>query len=198
MDASGLPVIIVKAMSDQQYGDCVRRERYSFRRAQIGDEAFLWEMLYHAIFVPEGQPAPPRTVINEPDLARYVAGWGREADNGVVAVFTETHQPVGAAWFRCFPSDSRGFGFMDSGTPELAIAVLPDHRGFGLGTRMLHQLIEIASARFARLSLSCDPRNRAWKLYSRLGFRQIGHSRTMVLSLTRQAPGAGNETEGAA
>jgi GNAT superfamily N-acetyltransferase len=154
-------------------------------------------MLYHAIFVPEGQPPPPRTVLKDPDLARYVAGWGREADDGVVAILTDTHEPVGAAWFRCFPSDFPGFGFIDSGTPELAIAVLPDHRGFGLGTRMLHQLIEIASARFARLSLSCDPRNRAWKLYSRLGFRQIGHSRTMVLSLTRQAPGAGNEIEGA-
>jgi len=35
------------------------------------DKLFLWEMLYQALHVPEGQSAPPREVIRLPELARY-------------------------------------------------------------------------------------------------------------------------------
>jgi GNAT superfamily N-acetyltransferase len=157
---------------------------YSFRPVEVGDQAFLFEMLYHAIFISQGQPPLPRSIVNEPDLASYINGWGRNGDAGIVAVLTDTQAPVGAAWFRCFTPDSRGYGFVDLATPELSIAVLPGHRNLGLGTEMMHRLIEIASTRFSSLSLSCDPENPAMNLYRRLGFKQLDGSRTMLLSLT--------------
>ena len=38
------------------------------------DEPFLWEMLYQALYVPEGQPPFPRDILREPDIACYVQG----------------------------------------------------------------------------------------------------------------------------
>ena len=40
------------------------------------DETFLWEMLYHALYVSEGQIALPREVIHIPEIARYLRGLG--------------------------------------------------------------------------------------------------------------------------
>ncbi|WP_310393196.1 hypothetical protein [Hymenobacter sp.] len=50
------------------------------------DEPFLWYMLHQALHVPAGQAAPPRDVIYQPPLARYVRGGGRRGDGGVPAV----------------------------------------------------------------------------------------------------------------
>jgi hypothetical protein len=36
------------------------------------DEPFLWEMLYHALYVPEGNPPFPKDIVNNPDIAKYV------------------------------------------------------------------------------------------------------------------------------
>ena len=67
------------------------------------DEPFLWEMLYQAIYVPPGQKPPPRSILQEPALARYAAGWGRRrGDLGILALEDETSIPAGAAWLRLF------------------------------------------------------------------------------------------------
>jgi len=71
------------------------------------DEPFLWEMLYQAIYVPEGQTAPPRSVVRRPELARYVRGWGREGDCGFLAG-DAADQPVGAVWLRLLRGENKG------------------------------------------------------------------------------------------
>ena len=64
-----------------------------------------------------------------------------------------------------------GYGYVDDETPELAIAVLPDHRGRGLGRRLLRELLDAAGGRFGAVSLSVRAENPAWRLYERTGFR---------------------------
>ena len=59
---------------------------YFIRRLTAEDEQFLWEMLYAALHVPEGQPPFSREVVNEPGIARYVLHWGKGGDTGFVAV----------------------------------------------------------------------------------------------------------------
>jgi hypothetical protein len=49
---------------------------YSVRPAETEDESFLWEMLYHAIYVPPGGTPPARDVVKLPEFARYVQDWG--------------------------------------------------------------------------------------------------------------------------
>ena len=117
------------------------------RQAGPQDVRFLRDMLKHAY----------HWRLNEdPDLpvARYVNNWGRPGDAGLVAWEAG---PIGAAWYRLFPADAPGFGFMDEETPELTIAVVPSHRGHGTGGELLEALL--ARARkdcFARVSLSAE------------------------------------------
>jgi GNAT superfamily N-acetyltransferase len=145
------------------------------RAATASDEPFLWEMLYLALFVPPGDPPLPRSVLRDPTIARYVDGWGtRSGDSGLIALVDSA--PVGAAWLRCFPASDPGYGFVDERTPELSVAVLPAHRGMGIGSRLVEQLLQGVHA----TSLSCDPANPAWRLYVRLGFKPLPDGRTML------------------
>lgn len=145
------------------------------------DEPFLWEMLYHAIYVPAGEAAPSREVVLEPELARYVGGWGRAGDCGVLATVEPLGTPVGAVWLRLLVGDDRGYGYVNDGTPELSIAVLPEYRGQGVGTRLLRELLASEAGQFP-LSLSVSPDNPARRLYEQFGFtivREDGDSLVM-------------------
>jgi GNAT superfamily N-acetyltransferase len=122
-------------------------------------------MLHHAYYWREGPGAA------EP-VARYVANWGRPGDAAVIAI--EDYRRVGAAWYRLFAADDRGFGFVDADTPEVSIAVVPSMRGRGVGSRLLEALLKRARAEgFHALSLSVERDNPSRKLYERHGFRPV-------------------------
>jgi len=155
---------------------------FELRAATISDEPFLWEMLYLALFVPPGQRPLPRSVLRDPAISRYVDGWGKRCgDTGLIALVDSS--PVGAAWLRWFPASDPGYGFVDESTPELSVAVLPAHRGNGIGSLLLDRLLDGVPA----TSLSCDPANPAWRLYLRLGFQPLPDGRKML----RMRPSAG-------
>lgn len=158
---------------------------YSLRPLAASDEPALWEILYHAVHVPPGEPLPPREIVQQPGLARYAAGWGRPNDLGFLAL-DAAGQPVGAAWLRLLTGETRGYGYVDDRTPELSVALLPGHRGRGIGTRLLVRLLDAAQERFPAVSLSVSADNPALRLYERLGFRSAGvhgASLTMVKAL---------------
>jgi len=144
---------------------------YSLRRATADDVDFLWAMLYEASYAAENGVADVTALRARPELARYVEGWGNRTDLGVIAVDDDTREPVGAAWLRLLTGEAKGYGYVDDDTPELAIAVLPGHRGRGLGGRMLGELLEAATGSFAAVSLSVQADNPAYRLYERTGFR---------------------------
>ncbi len=125
-------------------------------------------MLYQALYVPPGQPAPGREILQAPEIRRYACDWGRPGDVGFVAL--AAGQPVGAVWLRLLVGDERGFGYIDETTPELSIAVLPDQRGQGIGGALLAHLIARVSGRYPALCLSVSAGNPAQRLYQRLGF----------------------------
>ena len=142
------------------------------------DVRFLRDMLRHAYY----------WRMNEsPDLpvARYVIGWGRPGDEGLVAL--DDANPVGAAWYRLFARDEPGFGFVDESTPELTIAVVPSRRGKGFGHELMTGLLEKARrAGYDALSLSVEKDSPAVSLYERYGFRRVGEeddALTMVAKL---------------
>jgi len=147
---------------------------YFIRPLTEEDEAFLWEMLYHALYVPAGQAPFPREMVNEPEISKYVLRWGKEGDQGFVAVDRSTSDPVGAAWFRVFTAENKGYGYVDDETPELSMAVLPGYRGQGIGSDLLRHLIAAAQRQYPALSLSVSSENPAVRLYQRLGFEIIG------------------------
>jgi ribosomal protein S18 acetylase RimI-like enzyme len=123
-------------------------------------------MLRHAYYARWGNEA-------DVPLERYVAGWGRPGDSAFVAI--DEFQPVGAAWYRLFEQDEPGYGFVDEGTPELTIAIVPSRRGKGLGRELLTKLLDQARAEgYPQVSLSVEPDNPAIRLYEEHGFETVG------------------------
>jgi len=158
------------------------------RRAVPADLPVLAEMgWYAANWRPGAEPLPAAGVLLAEDrLGRYLVGWGRPGDAGVVAE-DECGKAVGAAWYRLFSRDEPGYGFVSEATPELSIGVRPAARGVGVGTALLEALVRLAQEEgHTALSLSVEPDNRARSLYERAGFRRIGSEGgawTMLLEL---------------
>lgn len=152
---------------------------YRLRQATRHDEPFLVDMLYEALFVPPGEAPPDRSVLDRPEVARYVRAFGgRPGDLGWVAERPGAG-PVGAAWVRRFSADAPGYGYVDDDTPELSIALRPEHRGAGVGGLLLEHVLAAAP----RCSLSVDVRNPAIRLYERFGFEVVSRSGTSVTML---------------
>jgi ribosomal protein S18 acetylase RimI-like enzyme len=158
---------------------------FATRSANTGDEPILREALYHALYVPPGTQPFPRNITDDPDIARYVDGWGRDGDMGVIAEVDGAF--AGAAWLRLWRDDDRGYGFVDESTPELSIAVLPGFRGQGLGTRMLTELFAEADQFYPAISLSVSPGNPAQRLYERLGFVVVSSDADSILMCRDQS-----------
>lgn len=55
------------------------------RPADTKDYPFLRLMLYEAIYIPEGEAKPPLTILDEPELNKYVSGWKNTDDVGCKA-----------------------------------------------------------------------------------------------------------------
>jgi len=141
------------------------------RRGGAQDVRFLRDMLHHAYYWKERQPgAGPGPV------QLYVKAWGRPGDAATIALLDGF--PVGAAWFRLFRQGTPGYGFVDEQTPELAIAVVPNARGKGVGGALLEALLERARAEGHQgVSLSVDRHNAgAIALYEQHGFRRVGET----------------------
>ncbi len=59
-----------------------------------------------------------------------------------VAVENKSDQLVGAVWARLHILKKAGYGFVSEDIPELDLTVKLAFQGMGLGTRLLHELIE--------------------------------------------------------
>ena len=82
-----------------------------------------------------------------------------------------TGQIIGAAWTRIIPA----YGHIDQDTPELAIALLPDFRQYGIGTKLMTKLFDVLRKNgYTQTSLSVQKDNPAVRLYQRLGYTMSG------------------------
>ena len=162
---------------------------HRIRTARSGDLPLLREMLFEAAFWRAGAPRPALDAgLARADLAKLLEAWGRPGDDAVVAV-SPTGIGVGAAWFRFWSADEHSYGFVAPEVPELGLAVRPQLRGRGLGTRLLRALLARADgAEIRQLSLSVESENPALRLYERCGFRRVGRvggAWTMVADVRR-------------
>ena len=156
--------------------------RYTIRPMAEAEYPLLEEFLYEAIFVPEGETPPPRSITEAPELQVYIQDFGRARhDRALVA--EADGEVVGAAWARIM----HDYGHIDEETPSLAIAVRTPWRGQGIGTALLEALLTLLRDRgYARASLSVQKANAAVRLCRRAGFdvwRENGEEHIMVLRL---------------
>ena len=155
------------------------------RPMQPDDEPFQWDMGWEATAMNAEARARGRdTVMALPQLRRYFVGMGRSGDAGVVAVTTDGAR-LGVAWYRLFSAEETGFGFIAVDVPVLAMGVVPEERGQGIGGALLDALLALAREQgFRALSLAVDRQNPARRLYERKGFRDAGISDSSDTSVT--------------
>ena len=112
----------------------------------------------------------PRSIINDPKIFVYIKDFGTQpGDFGVVA--EQNGQIIGAAWTRIIPA----YGHIDNATPELAISIFPEFRGYGTGTKLMKKLFEVLRENgYTQTSLSVQKDNPAVRFYQRLGYEISG------------------------
>lgn len=145
----------------------------------------LKDFLYEAVFIPQGAEAPPRAVVDTPELQVYVRDFGRQAaDLGLVAEVDG--KVIGAVWARIMED----YGHIDARTPSLAIALFKAYRGLGIGTELMRAMFtRLAEKGWGQVSLSVQKLNGAVRLYRRLGFKvadENSEEYIMIKELGRQ------------
>ena len=140
-------------------------QRPIIRQMTAKDYSLLEDFLYHAIYIPPGEEMPKRELIFEPEIFIYIKDFGGKDDCGVIAEIDG--KAVGAAWTRIIPA----YGNIDVHTPELAISILPEFRGHGIGTDLMNYLFGLLREHgYIRTSLSVQQDNPAVRFYQRLGY----------------------------
>ncbi|MEM7673660.1 MAG: GNAT family N-acetyltransferase [Verrucomicrobiota bacterium] len=157
---------------------------------QVGeqDQEFLLEMLYIALWDAPDEPRRPRSVLEKPSIKKFVEGWGRRDDFGLLAIDPSSDRRIGVIWARL-----DGYGAPDGfgcEYPCLGIAVIDGFQSQGVGSYLMSRFIEVLRSRVEGLRLGVHPRNdRAMGLYSKFGFAQYaiggGGYPQMKLNLNR-------------
>lgn len=150
---------------------------------EIKEEEYilLEDFLYKAIFVPEGTPAPPRSVVSLPELRVYVDGFGsRKDDTGMVAEVDGS--VVGAIWARVM----NDYGHIDGETPSLAVSLYKEYRGHGIGAALLRAMLDLLKRKgYGRVSLSVQKANYELKMYEKAGFEVVDENEEEYIMLRR-------------
>lgn len=154
---------------------------YNIRTLSKGEDSLLQDFLYEAIFVPEGVPAPPKSIINQPELQVYIADFGKKkGDIGLVAEVDK--KVVGAVWVRIMDD----YGHIDNDTPSFAISLYKDYRGFGIGTNLMKEILHILKDRgYKQASLAVQKANYAVRMYQKIGFEIVDENEEEYIMLCR-------------
>lgn len=141
---------------------------YRIRTMRREEYSLLEDFLYEAIFIPEGVTPPEKSIIRQPELQVYIAGFGKKDD---VALAAQTGQNiVGAVWARIM----NDYGHIDDRTPSLAISLYKDYRGQGIGTAMLKEMLRILQEKgYEQTSLAVQKANYAVRMYEKAGFEIV-------------------------
>lgn len=147
-------------------------------RDATGDDLDLLHDLLLEAFNWDGSPRfTLADVLADPHTARYLGGWKRPDDFGLVATDRDG-SALGAVWARALPAATPGYGYVADDVPELGTAVSRTHHGRGVGSALLAGCIEQARGLGWRaLSLSVEDGNTAARaLYARHGFVTVGRN----------------------
>lgn len=148
------------------------------KKLKKAESDFLADMLYEAIFIPEGHGPLPKEVIKDKPLSKYIENWGKDKFD-IALVMERNNQRVGAIWGRLLTNGDRGFGYVNDRTPELSMAVIKEYRNQGIGTELMKAIAsEYQKIGVEYLSLSVDKANNASNLYRRLGFKTVEETDT--------------------
>lgn len=142
---------------------------YKIRKVRENEYKLLDDFIYEAIFIPEGETLPPKSIINQPDLQVYIKDFGKEKDD-MCFVAEVDGKVVGAVWVR----DMQDYGHIADGVPSFAISLYKEYRNYGIGTEMMKTMLaELKNRGYEKASLAVQKVNYAVKMYKKVGFYVI-------------------------
>ena len=142
------------------------QRKYVIRSLRKSETELLKDILYEAIFIPEGVEPPAKDIIEKPELRVYTDDFGsRRGDYCLVADFAG--KVVGAVWTRIM----NDYGHVDDETPSFAISLHKEYRGQGIGSQLMVKMLELLKWEgYDRASLAVQKANYAVKMYKKVGF----------------------------
>jgi ribosomal protein S18 acetylase RimI-like enzyme len=154
------------------------------RPLETDEVPILKELLYEAIFIPEGVEPPPYDIIKKPEVDIYIRDFGNKKDDlCLLAVVND--KIAGGVWIRILADEIKGFGNIDPETPEFSISLFKEYRNRGIGTVLMRQMIDLMRNKgYKQTSLSVNKANYAVRMYKKVGFeiiRENEHDYIMVL-----------------
>ena len=154
---------------------------YIIREMRETEYPLLNDFLYEAIFIPEGVDAPPKSIINLPELQVYVSGFGTQKDDKAL-VAEVSGIVVGAVWVRIMDD----YGHVDDRTPSFAISVYREYRGLGIGTAMMRKMLGVLKeCGYENASLAVQKANYAVRMYKKVGFKIVGENEEEFIMVRR-------------
>jgi ribosomal protein S18 acetylase RimI-like enzyme len=141
------------------------RERLGFRPETSADESFLYR-LYISTREPEMQmvdwPADQKTTFLRQQFSAQTHHYRTNYPGAEFSIVLLDGRPVGRLYVHRRPDDIR---IMD-------ILLAPESRGSGIGTILLHDILQSAVGEGRSVSIHVEQDNPALRLYERLGFQR--------------------------
>lgn len=157
---------------------------YNIRRIKESEYNMLSDFLYEAIYIPEGVKAPPREIINQPELQVYITDFGKHKGDFCFVAETDDFV-IGAVWARIM----NDYGHIDDNTPSLAISIYRDYRNQGIGTALMKAMLSLLKKEnYAQTSLSVQKINYAVKMYKDAGFEIVDENDEEYIMVCRLNP----------
>ena len=158
----------------------------TYRKLEPEEYGLLKDFTYEAIFIPAGMEKPDRRILEQPELSLYYEGFGSGRADYCIAA-EENGRVIGAVWTRIM----NDYGHVDAETPSLAISLVEEYRGRGIGTRLMKEMLKLLKENgYSAVSLSVQKANYACRMYEALGFRDIAENeeeRIMICDLNPHA-----------
>ena len=153
---------------------------YKIRTISEGEESLLQDFCTR-LSLCGGVPAPPKSIISQPELQIYITGFGTKKDDiGLVAEVNR--KAVGAVWVRIM----NDYGHIDNATPSIAVSLYKDYRGYGIGTALMKEMLRILKDRgYKQVSLSVQKANYAVDMYQKTGFEIVDEKGEEYIMLCR-------------
>ena len=151
------------------------------RKLSDEERPLLKDFLYEAIFIPEGVKAPPRDIVERPELRIYYDDFGAgPADHCLVA--EADGRVVGAVWTRIM----HDYGYVDDETPSFAISLYKEYRGKGIGTALMRRMLGLLKEQgYKKVSLAVQKANYAVRMYKHVGFETIDENAEEYIMVCR-------------
>ena len=151
------------------------------RKIKPTEYKVLEDVLYEAIYIPQGVQPPPRSIIEQPELQVYIEDFGKREDD-ICFVAEVRGKIVGAVWVRVM----NDYGHIEEGVPSFAISLYKEYRGRGIGTKLMERMLkEIKERGYTRTSLAVQKANYAVRMYQKVGFEIVAENEEEYIMVCR-------------